>query len=410
MEGTQPVPLDYYFSQLSQALSPNQDNNTSPSESMETCEPTSTSTSKPQSEDDKQDYGVERVDAAEVAATKGLLGLGGGDRMEFESPPKLPKLSDPSELSDPSSSSSSEMAGLPYQLPVPFVFPPQCFLTTPALKRAQQVYSRRSWQRKRTVQQNSLVAWYPRVMTWQSHLIHIPKDFDPLQEFFITSTSGAKLAHYLPKAFPKKEAQEAYEATTELESVVHPKWRHNTRTEDRKAIQFHYGQWRRSTKVQETKEHTGDTKDHMKAVQRWAERLQPLCNTVKKLLRAKVPQFAKFLEALSVQQTWSFGGFSVCSVNFNYGGLSEHTDEKDHHDAYCVVVPLGNYQGGELCFRFAENVVVIPVQQGDAVIMQGANIHHFVQEYSGDRYSLVLHTCHCLVRDMVPNVAKAYQC
>jgi hypothetical protein len=403
MEGKQAVPLEDYFLQLSHALTAHLNNGegkcSSPSEGMEMC---GTSSLKSDSEDER----ANPVESAEIAASKGLLGLGGGDKMAADTPSVTP---------DPSPSSSLPLlAPRPFDPYLPFVLPPLCFHKAPPLYRVQQAARSKKWYlKKKTVKQNSLVVWYARVMTQPSHLLHIPEGFDPSQEFYIESTSGAKLAHYLPKAFLVKDAQEAYEATTELEKVVNPQWRHNTRTAAGKAIQLHFGQWRRSTKVEKTQDHTGDTKDHLSAVQRWAQRLQPgIFTTVKKLLRAKVPHFSKFLEALSTQQAWSFGGFSVCSINFNYGGLREHTDEKDHHDAYCVVVPLGNFQGGELCFRFAENVVVIPVQQGDAVIMQGANITHFVQEYSGNRYSLVLHTCYCLVRDMVPSVAVAgaYQC
>jgi hypothetical protein len=288
---------------------------------------------------------------------------------------------------------------------------PQQYMTQPIIRKfKQKEYSHTSSAKKRRLKHNTLVVWLPRVVkNWDSHLVHMPNTFDPSIEFQVTSTSGTKLAHFLPGAINGKAAMEAYKATVELQKAINPAATPNTRTTSGKAVQMSFGEWRRSAKEEEVGPQTAQTKMHLTAVRQWKERVEHgLLKCVQQLLRMKVPLFAKFLEALSPHQHWSFAGFSVCTVNFNYGALKPHTDDKNHHDAYCVVIPLGQYTGGELCFSFAERDVVIPLQQGDAVIMQGANLKHYVKDYTGNRYSLVLHTCYCLVRDLMDKAVQTY--
>jgi hypothetical protein len=266
-------------------------------------------------------------------------------------------------------------------------------------------YDKERHEKKAAVKKNRLIVCLPgSAQNHPTHLLEKPKSFDPSKEFSLVSSSGTKVAHYCPGVIPAEIAQAAAQATMQLEMAVNPQWKPNTRSVG-KAKQMSFGQWRRSARVEDVGPQTVHTRDNLAAVQQWKRGIEGLEVCLRKLLSLHVPHFYHFLRGLERHQNWSFAGFSVASVNFNYGPLLAHVDAHDHHDAYCAVIPLGSFTGGEFTFVFAGGEeVAVPVQQGDIIIMQGSKLSHAVKDYSGCRYSVVLHTCHCLVRDLLPLV------
>lgn len=73
----------------------------------------------------------------------------------------------------------------------------------------------------------------------------------------------------------------------------------------------------------------------------------------------------------------------------NTGAQTEgHTDPKD--DGLCVVIPFGEWEGGELCLY--QPGLVLELQPGDVVAFPSDRIAHFNLEISGRRGSLVMAT------------------
>jgi hypothetical protein len=269
--------------------------------------------------------------------------------------------------------------------------------------------NKRKYAKKQQVRQNSAIVCLAGVSkTWPAHLLLKAPHFDPSKEFELHCTAGAKVAHFLPGFLPAEVAELAWKAIADLEVLVKPSWLQNTRTENGKARQLHFGQWRRSTEVEKTQEQTAVSRKSEPLVRQWHQHLMPLWELVRKALKKTVPFFYRLLSAVEKKQHWSFAGYSVCTVNFNTGAMRQHVDDKDHHDALCVVVPLGKYTGGQLVLHFGEDAIVVPVQPCDVLVMRGAALPHSVTGYTGDRYSLVLHTCHNLFRDMLPAAAQHF--
>lgn len=64
---------------------------------------------------------------------------------------------------------------------------------------------------------------------------------------------------------------------------------------------------------------------------------------------------------------------------------------RDHGDkTFCMVIPIGDYEGGELCLM--EPGIVIPLRSGDIILFLSSAVTHFNLHYKGERGSLVLHS------------------
>jgi hypothetical protein len=67
----------------------------------------------------------------------------------------------------------------------------------------------------------------------------------------------------------------------------------------------------------------------------------------------------------------------VCSIG--------HRDPYD--DLMCLVVPIGRFEGGQLCFY--EPGLILDVDPGDVIIFPSSDITHFNLHFKGIRHSLV---------------------
>lgn len=74
-------------------------------------------------------------------------------------------------------------------------------------------------------------------------------------------------------------------------------------------------------------------------------------------------------------------------LNFNIATCA-HRDSKD--DGICLVVPVGEFVGGDLCL--VEPGLVLPLRHGDFAVFPSCEVTHFNLPYSGRRCSIVLQT------------------
>lgn len=81
---------------------------------------------------------------------------------------------------------------------------------------------------------------------------------------------------------------------------------------------------------------------------------------------------------------YPFGGLVI---NFNVC-TDGHRDVMD--DRLCVVIPLGDFEGGELVIYEAS--LVFDARPGEAIIFRSTELTHFNLHYRGVRASLVLHS------------------
>lgn len=94
--------------------------------------------------------------------------------------------------------------------------------------------------------------------------------------------------------------------------------------------------------------------------------------------------YADILPGKAACPAYPFGGFVI---NLNVCTRA-HRDWKDMD--LCVVIPIGDFTGGELCLL--EPGLVLAVRPGDMVIFPSHKITHFNLHYIGKRASLVLHS------------------
>lgn len=81
---------------------------------------------------------------------------------------------------------------------------------------------------------------------------------------------------------------------------------------------------------------------------------------------------------------------------YPYGGLvvninictRAHRDMKDR--TWCVVLPVGTFTGGDLCFL--EPGLVLELHPGDLLVFPSRHITHFNLHFVGKRVSMVLHS------------------
>ncbi|KAM5534226.1 hypothetical protein V8D89_012133 [Ganoderma adspersum] len=94
--------------------------------------------------------------------------------------------------------------------------------------------------------------------------------------------------------------------------------------------------------------------------------------------------YAESIPRCTPSPSHPFAGFVI---NLNIAAKA-HRDGKDLKG--CVVLPVGTFQGGELCLR--EPGLVVPLRLGDCGFFYSCDITHFNLPYTGTRASLVLHS------------------
>ena len=94
-----------------------------------------------------------------------------------------------------------------------------------------------------------------------------------------------------------------------------------------------------------------------------------------------------YLECLPLGKTSEFYPFAGIVLNINAASIA-HRDVGD--DRLCVVIPFGNFTGGELVLY--ELGVVLELKAGDILLFNSVEITHFNLLYKGFRGSMVLHT------------------
>lgn len=119
--------------------------------------------------------------------------------------------------------------------------------------------------------------------------------------------------------------------------------------------------------------------------------MDTICELVRTILQKHLPEAYKhlqvFCEMLPLNHcphTFPFPGFvlniQVCT--------EAHTDTND--DSICVVIPFGNFKGGELVLH--EAGLVLELEEGDILIFPSHRLTHFNLHFEGVRGSYVMHS------------------
>lgn len=101
-----------------------------------------------------------------------------------------------------------------------------------------------------------------------------------------------------------------------------------------------------------------------------------------------VKKFSAFVELLPARESSICQPFSGFVLNVNVE-TNLHRDPKDL-GGLCLVVPFGNFEGGELCLL--EPGLVIPLEAGDMTLFHSSRTTHFNLPYTGTRGSLIMHS------------------
>lgn len=139
----------------------------------------------------------------------------------------------------------------------------------------------------------------------------------------------------------------------------------------------HFGAYRRFTSLPYTSAHTASSHNlnHQPCVNDLLNSLVPLSNYINKFIQDNYGNMYSKLRNLS----WGpfapkpFGIFPMIAINFNT--LSNyHWDKLDAPNCLCCLVPLGNFQGGELYFPQLHSFM--PLQPGQVVAFSSHYLLH----------------------------------
>ncbi|RYP72174.1 hypothetical protein DL770_008004 [Monosporascus sp. CRB-9-2] len=86
---------------------------------------------------------------------------------------------------------------------------------------------------------------------------------------------------------------------------------------------------------------------------------------------------------------------TLCVLGIN-SFTERHVDKNDIKYGFASLIPLGDYKGGDLCFP--QLGIKLDYQPGACVVFRGAELQHFVDDWTGYRIFL-LFTNHQVVRD-----------
>ena len=133
------------------------------------------------------------------------------------------------------------------------------------------------------------------------------------------------------------------------------------------------------------------SKDHRNCVEKLIQGLQPLSDEVNNYLEVTYPLLYAKMKKLDLGPNVpkSFGAFPTVGINFN-SICQFHRDLKDHRNTFCVVCPLGVFEGGQLAFP--ELKLAFNVKQGQAIAFRSnLLVHGNLPITTGTRHSVVFY-------------------
>ena len=129
--------------------------------------------------------------------------------------------------------------------------------------------------------------------------------------------------------------------------------------------------------------------NHLKCVNVLIKNLIPLSESVNKFIRDDYRSLYEKLGKLSLGPfvPKPFGIFPMMAINFNT--ISDyHWDKMDEANSLCIIVPLGDFEGGEL--HFPQLKIVVKLKSGQAIAFPSRLLlHGNFSITKGIRYSLV---------------------
>ena len=174
----------------------------------------------------------------------------------------------------------------------------------------------------------------------------------------ITDLSGKTLIHL--------EQLDNYNAIMLATNAINNYYFHTLEHPSHRSDEFwtnlveHFGAYTRNNLLPFTSSNTASTHNifHHECVNKLLLGLKPLSDCVNQFLRDYYEDLYMKLSRLS----WGpfapkpFGVFPMIAINFNTTS-DYHWDEHDEANSLCVLVALGDYEGGELCFPQLQMVV-----------------------------------------------------
>ncbi|RHZ79024.1 hypothetical protein Glove_152g66 [Diversispora epigaea] len=153
----------------------------------------------------------------------------------------------------------------------------------------------------------------------------------------------------------------------------------------------HYGAYRLYTGLPYTSSDSASSHntDHQSCVDELIRSLVPLSNFVNKFIQDNYNSMYLKLKNLSLGPfaPRSFGIFPMIAINYNIVS-NYHWDLSDASNCLCCLIPLGNFQGGDL--YFPQLHVRVPLQPGQVVAFDSHNLlHGNLPLISGIRHSII---------------------
>ncbi|KAL6074266.1 hypothetical protein QOT17_004295 [Balamuthia mandrillaris] len=126
------------------------------------------------------------------------------------------------------------------------------------------------------------------------------------------------------------------------------------------------------------------------AAQNWLQENRPVFRVVHELLKEHFPELCSILEGNSAFIADNpISPFATVVVNVDFA-VEPHRNKNDYKEGLAVVIPLGDFTGGQLFFP--EINVTVNTQPGDVVAFRSARLTHSVLPYVGTRHSVILFT------------------
>jgi len=129
--------------------------------------------------------------------------------------------------------------------------------------------------------------------------------------------------------------------------------------------------------------------DHLECVNNLILALEPLTNWVNQFIKDHYKNLYMKLNNLVLGPfvPKTFGIFPIMSINFNI--ISDyHWDNNDDENYFCLLVALGDYKGGELCFPQLK--IIIHLKPGQIIAFRSSLLLHGNFEITdGIRHSIV---------------------